>query len=91
MSDVDKQVASARADISRAQAAHARAQHEYQVAKAQAEAAGRDLKEEFGVSSQEEAQHLIDELEAELAAECKRVRMALSRAQTRGEENSSDR
>ena len=49
MSDVEKKVAAAKADIAKAQAARARAEHQYQVARAQAEAAGRDLKEEFGV------------------------------------------
>lgn len=86
MSDVDRQVAAAKADIARAQAARARAEHQYQVAKAQAEAAARDLKEEFGVSSPEAARIAIGELEAELEAECTRVREALSRA-GRGEQS----
>jgi predicted nucleic acid-binding Zn-ribbon protein len=85
VSDLDKQVAAVKADIARAQAARARAEHEYQVAKAQAEAAARDLKEEFGVASPEAARIAIDELEAELEAECTAVREALSRA-GRGEQ-----
>jgi hypothetical protein len=79
VTDVDKQVAAAKADIATAQAARARAEHEYQVAKAQAEAAARDLKEEFGVTSAQAARLAIGELEAELEAECTRVREALSR------------
>jgi len=78
--DVEKQVAQARAGIAAAQAARARAEHEQQVAKAQAEAAARDLREEFGVSSMAEAQQLATQLEAELEAECSRVREALDRA-----------
>ncbi len=80
MPDVDKQVAAAKADIATAQSARAKAEHEYNVAKAQAEAAARDLKEEFGVSSAEVARQVIAKLEAELEAECSRVREALSRA-----------
>lgn len=86
--DVDKQVAAARAGIAKAQAARADAEHEYRVATAQAEAAQRDLKTEFGVSSPEEAERLIASLEAELDAECRRVREALSRA---GRGDSNDR
>jgi hypothetical protein len=77
---VDKQVAAAKADIATAQSARARAEHEYNVAKAQAEAATRDLKEEFGVRSPEQARELIASLEAELDTECTRVREALARA-----------
>ena len=80
MSDVEKQVAAAKADIATAQAARARAEHQYKVAQAQAEAAARDLKEEFGAASPQEARELIASLEAELEAECTRVREALSRA-----------
>jgi hypothetical protein len=80
VTDVDRQVAAAKADIATAQSARARAEHEYNVAKAQAEAAARDLKEEFGVSSAEAAREMISSLEAELEAECSAVRDALSRA-----------
>ncbi len=80
MADVDRQVAQAKADIVKAQSARARAEHEYNVAKAQAEAAARDLKEEFDVTSATAARLAIGELEAELEAECSRVREALSRA-----------
>lgn len=80
MPDIDKKVAAAKADIARAQSALAAAEHKYQVARAQAEAAGRDLVTEFGADSPQEARELIASLEAELEAECSRVREALSRA-----------
>ena len=57
--DIDKKVAAAKADIARAQAARAAAEHKYQVARAQAEAAGRDLVTEFGADSPQEARELI--------------------------------
>ena len=79
MADVEQQVAAARREIGEAQAARARAEHAYQVARAQAEAAAKDLKDEFGVKSPAEARELIASLEAELAAECTRVREALER------------
>jgi hypothetical protein len=78
--DVDAKVAAAKRDIATAQAARASAEHQYQVARAQAEAAARDLKDEFGVASAAAARLAIGELEAELDAECTRVRDALSRA-----------
>jgi adenylyl- and sulfurtransferase ThiI len=80
MTDIERQVAAVKADIAAAQAARARAQHEQEVAKAQAEAVVRDLKDEFGVSSVQEAGELAAKLEAELAAECSLVRDALDRA-----------
>jgi F0F1-type ATP synthase membrane subunit b/b' len=80
VADIDKKVAVAKADIATAQAARAGAEHKYKVAEAQAEAAARDLKEEFGAASPQEARELIAKLEAELEAECTRVREALSRA-----------
>lgn len=80
MSGVEQQVAAVKADIAAAQGARARAEHEYQVARAQAEAAARELKDEFGVSSAEAARLAIGELEAELEAECSAVRDALTRA-----------
>jgi F0F1-type ATP synthase membrane subunit b/b' len=85
VSDVEKQVAAAKAGIATAQAARARAEHQYQVAQAQAEASARDLKEEFGAASLQEARERIASLEAELEAECSRVREALSRT-GRGEQ-----
>ncbi len=84
MPDVEKKVAAAKADIAKAQAVRARAEHEYKVAQAQAEAAARDLKEEFGATSPQQARELIASLEAELEAECTRVRDALSRAGGQG-------
>jgi hypothetical protein len=78
--DVEQKVALAKRDIAVAQDARAKAEHEYRVAKAQAEAAARDLKEEFGVTSAQAARLAIGELEAELEAECTAVREALSRA-----------
>ena len=86
MPDVEKKVAAAKADIAKAQAVRARAEHQYKVAQAQAEAAARDLKEEFGATSPQEARELIASLEAELEAECTRVREALSRANGQGEQ-----
>lgn len=80
MADVERQVAAVKADIAAAQGARARAEHEYQVARAQAEAAARELKDEFGVSSVQEARGLIALLESELQAECSAVREALDRA-----------
>lgn len=80
MADIDSTVAAVRRDIADAQAARARAEHAYQVAVAQAEAAARDLKEEFGVTSPEQARQLLSELEAKLDAECTAVREALARA-----------
>lgn len=85
MSDIDRQVAAAKADIARAQAARARAEHEYQVAKATEQAAARDLQEEFGAGSPEQARELIVSLEADLEAECTTVRDALSRASGQGD------
>jgi F0F1-type ATP synthase membrane subunit b/b' len=79
VADVDAKVAAVRRDIAAAQAARAAAEHQYQVARAQAEAAARDLKEEFGVSSPEQARQLLAQLEAELDAECTTVREALAR------------
>ena len=87
MSDVDRQVAAAKADIATAQSARAAAEHRYQVARAQAEAAARDLKEEFGVESAAGARELLASLEVELDAECTAVREALARANPgRGDE-----
>lgn len=80
MADVDRQVAAAKADIAAAQAARAKAEHAYQVARAQAEAAARDLKDEFGVTSATGARELIASLEGQLGTECTAVRDALSRA-----------
>lgn len=80
MSELDKQVAAVKADIARAQVARARAEHAYQVARAQAEAAARDLETEFGVTSPGQARELIAAMEAELEAECAAVREALARA-----------
>lgn len=80
MADVERQVAAVKADIAAAQGARARAEHEYQVARAQAEAAARELKDEFGVSSVQQARDLIATLEAELEAECSAVRDALDRS-----------
>lgn len=79
MPDVEQQVAEARAAIAAAQSAKARAEHEHQVAQAQAQAAARELKDEFGVSSVQEARDLAVSLEAELEAECSAVRAALAR------------
>jgi hypothetical protein len=79
VADIDQQVAAVRRDIAEAQAARARAEHAYGVARAQAEAAARDLKEEFGVSSPDQARQLLARLEAELDAECTTVREALAR------------
>jgi len=79
VTDVDAQVVQAKADIADAQAARAKAEHQHAVAQAQAEAAARDLEAEFGVSSPQQARELIASLEAELEAECSRVRDALSR------------
>ena len=80
MADIDAKVAAAKADIAAAQAVRASAEHAYQVARAQAEAAARDLKQEFGVTSVTQAKVAIGELEAALDAECTAVREALSRA-----------
>jgi multidrug resistance efflux pump len=80
VTDLEQKVALAKRDIATAQDARAKAEHQYNVAKAQAEAAARDLKEEFGVSSPQQARELLAELEAELDAECTTVREALSRA-----------
>ena len=85
MPDIDKKVAAAKADIARAQAARAAAEHKYQVARAQAEAAGRDLVTEFGADFPQEARELIADLEAQLEAECTTVREALIRANGRGD------
>jgi hypothetical protein len=78
--DLDEKVAAAKRDIAAAQAARVRAEHAYQVARAQAEAAARDLRDEFGVTSAADARVAIGELEAALEAECNRVREALARA-----------
>jgi adenylyl- and sulfurtransferase ThiI len=80
MPDVDEKVAAAKADIATAQAARARAEHEYAVQRARAESAAGDLKEEFGVRSASAARELVASLEAELEAECSAVQDALSRA-----------
>lgn len=78
--DVDAQVAAVKREIASAQASRAAAEHRYQVARAQAEAAARDMKEEFGVTSAVHARQLLAQLEAELDAECTAVREALNRA-----------
>jgi hypothetical protein len=80
VTDLEQKVALAKRDIGTAQDARAKAEHAYRVAKAQAEAAAKDLKDEFGVTSPAAARLAIGELEAELDAECTRVREALSRA-----------
>jgi len=80
MADLEQQVAAVRRDIAAAQDARAAAEHAYRVAQAQAQAAAKDLKDEFGVISAEAARLAIGELEAELEAECRTVRAALERA-----------
>ena len=80
MPGVEQQVAAVKADIATAQGARARAEHEYQVARAQAEAAARELQGEFGVSSVQQARELISTFEAQLEAECSAVREALDRS-----------
>ena len=80
MADVDAQVAAVKRDITAAQSARARAEHEYEVARAKAKAAAQDLKEEFGVSSPQQAREMLARLGEELEAECRTVREALARA-----------
>jgi hypothetical protein len=80
VADIDAKVAAVKADIATAQRHRARAELDYQVAWAAAQAAAKDLKDEFGVRSPEQARQFLAELEAELDAECIRVREALARS-----------
>jgi adenylyl- and sulfurtransferase ThiI len=79
VTDLEQKVALAKRDIATAQDARAKAEHAYRVARAQAEAAAKDLKDEFGVSSAEVARQVMAKLEADLEAECTTVREALAR------------
>lgn len=78
MADLDEEVRSLKARIDQARSAQARAEHERSVAAAQAETAAAELREEFGVSTADEARALIERLEAELGAEVSRVRELLA-------------
>lgn len=69
-----------RDSITEAQGRKARAEHELDLAENRRDAALKALEEEFGVSDTESARRLLEQAEADLAAECSQVEQALREA-----------
>lgn len=81
MAELDEQVRTIKARIEQARQAQARAEHERDVAAAAQDQAARQLLDEFGVHSLEEARTLLAQLENQAAAECRKVDEALAVAE----------
>jgi hypothetical protein len=80
MSDLDAQVAGIKKRIAEAQSARAKAETQAEVARDRVRQAEQAMLSEFGVGPEEAAER-IRQLETDLAAEAKRVREALERAE----------
>lgn len=73
MTDIDYQVRDLKTRIETAQGKRLTADHEQRVAQAAADQAMKQLKVEFGCESIEQAQVLLEQLEAALDTECHKV------------------
>jgi len=78
--DAVAELAELREAVAASQRARASAEHGLAQAEVRAETASRELLDEFGAGTPEEAEALAEALEAELAAETEQVRALLARA-----------
>lgn len=78
--NVEEELRSIRSQISTVQTKKARAQVEYDNAVERANTAKKTLKEEFGVSTTEDAKALLTNLEAELASAIENAKSGLAQA-----------
>ena len=79
---IEDQIREARTSISRATERKTRAQVERDAAKERLEASSATLRDEFGVSSKEDARKRLTELQAELQSEISKAEQALAESES---------
>jgi uncharacterized protein (DUF3084 family) len=82
--DIETQLAAIRTRLAGAQRARSRAEHERDAAEAWAKTARKQLADEFGVHTAEQARAQLASLEAELHQQVEQLRIALDRIEQTG-------